>query len=86
MIWTDEKNGRRWIVRQLGRISGEFRAVEKDDQPPRETMPVGSVVVAFISMDPPSESRVVAGVQADWSERPESLPELFAKASTGRRD
>jgi hypothetical protein len=48
-------------------------------------MPVGSVVVAFISMDPPNESRVVAGVHADWGERPESLPELFEKASTKRR-
>ena len=85
MIWTD-KTGRRWSVRQLGRISGEFRAIADDDLPPREMMPVGSAVVAFISMDPPSESRVVAGVAADWGERPDSLAELFEKASMRRRD
>jgi hypothetical protein len=60
--------------------------VDGDDEAgytPREILKEGTVVLAFISPDD-SESRVIAGAPRDWRERPEALPELFAKAGVKR--
>jgi hypothetical protein len=82
MIWIDQKTGRSWNVHQIGRIGSPT----SDEGPPSADSVVreGAIVLAFDSLDPPRESRVVTGAPAGWEERPDVLAELFAKTNRGR--
>ena len=82
MIWIDQKTGRSWNVHQIGRIGAP---VSTEGAPPADlNRREGAIVLAFDSLNPPSESRVVTGAPEDWENRPDVLAELFARTTRER--
>jgi len=84
VIWTDPQTGRRWEVEQLGRIDRSLAS--GPDDLPSHTLPAGTIVLGFLAVDPPRESRVISGAPENWRERPGVIARLFDEAGRPRED
>jgi hypothetical protein len=82
MIWTDERTGRHWDVRAIGRTGGPILSDPEDWR--RRILPQGVIVLVFQAVGQPSESRIVSGAPEDWATRPDKIAQLFDEANRRR--